>query len=134
MRPDFSGEWHLNRAASTLSPGADGVRSAVWNIDHREPTFHIKASAETIVEPIHWEYQMQTDAAEIVGDEPGASRLYWDGDALVVIMRIPRPDGEMTIEFRHQLLDDGRRLRADERLRGTDHDQDNVWMFDRRQG
>ena len=26
-KPDFSGEWILNRLASTLSPGADAVQS-----------------------------------------------------------------------------------------------------------
>jgi hypothetical protein len=47
-------------------------------------------------------------------------------------MRVRHPGGEMTIVFRHELLDGGRRLRAAEQLRGTDHDQDNVWVFDRR--
>jgi len=41
-------------------------------------------------------------------------------------------DGEMTIVFRYELLDDGRRLRAMERLRGGGRDQDNIWIFDRR--
>jgi hypothetical protein len=43
-KPDFSGEWILDRGASTLSPGAAGVRSGVWRIEHREPTFHHKAT------------------------------------------------------------------------------------------
>jgi hypothetical protein len=136
VKPDFSGEWRLNRDDCTLSPGADGVRSAVWHIEHRDPKFRIKASCETAGDPIQWEYELLSDGVEVVGGEPGASmasRVHWDGDALVVTMRIERPGGEMTIEFRHQLLDDGRRLRADEQLRGTDHDQDNVWMFERRQ-
>jgi hypothetical protein len=38
----------------------------------------------------------------------------------------------MTVSFRFELLDAGRRLRAAEALRGTDHDQDNVWIFERR--
>ena len=56
QQPDFSGEWVLDRAACTLSPGADGVRSAVWHIEHRDPRFRIKASCETAGEPIQWEY------------------------------------------------------------------------------
>jgi hypothetical protein len=132
-RPDFSGEWILNRDASTLSPGADGVRSATWHIDHREPAFRHKASFETASDPIQWEYELRSDDAA-GGDAEGssASRLRWDGDALVVHMRVRHPGGEMTIVFRHELLDGGRRLRAAEQLRGTDHDQDNVWVFDRR--
>jgi hypothetical protein len=38
----------------------------------------------------------------------------------------------MAISFRYELLDAGRRLRATEQVRGTDHDQDNIWMFERR--
>lgn len=38
----------------------------------------------------------------------------------------------MTISFRHELLDGGRRLRAVEQLRASGRDQDNVWIFDRR--
>jgi len=134
-KPDFSGEWLLNREASTLSPGADGVRSAVWHIEHREPTFRIKASFETSSEPIHFEFELRSDGPDVVSGEPEStpgSRLHWDGEALVVTMRIEHPGGLMTIVFRYELEDEGRRLRAAEQLRGTDHDQDNVWMFDRR--
>jgi hypothetical protein len=33
-KPDFSGEWILNRPACTLSAGADAIRSATVQIDH----------------------------------------------------------------------------------------------------
>jgi hypothetical protein len=39
MRPDFSGEWILNRQASTPNSGAAAVESGVAWIDHREPSF-----------------------------------------------------------------------------------------------
>ena len=39
MKPDFSGEWVLDRPASMLSPGAGGVDSGVVRIEHREPVF-----------------------------------------------------------------------------------------------
>jgi hypothetical protein len=134
-KPDFSGEWLLNREASTLSPGADGVRSAVWHVEHREPTFRIKASFETASEPIQFEFELRSDGPDVATGEPEStpgSRLHWDREALVVTMRIEHPGGLMTIVFRYELEDEGRRLRAAEQLRGTDHDQDNVWMFDRR--
>jgi hypothetical protein len=37
----------------------------------------------------------------------------------------------MTIAFRYELQDSGRRLQATERLRGGGRDQDNVWVFER---
>jgi hypothetical protein len=134
-RPDFSGEWILNRQASTLSPGADAVQSGVWRIEHREPTFRHKAALVTASNPLEYEYELLSDGRELVGTEQGArtvSSLRWEGNALVVTWRIQRSDGEMVIAFRYELLDGGRRLQASEQVRGTDHDQDNVWIFDRR--
>ncbi len=133
--PDFSGEWILNRTASALSPGADGVQSAVWHIEHREPTFHHKAAFATAGAPIEYEYELLSDGREVVSDQPGArtvSRLQWEGDALVCAFRTEQAGGAMEVSFRYELLDAGQRLRATEQLRGTDHDQDNVWMFERR--
>ena len=124
VRPDFSGEWILNKAASTLSPGADTVQSGFWHIEHREPTFHHQATFVTEAGPREYEYELRSDVPE--------SGLRWDGDALVVTFNPPLPDGEMTVTFRYELIDDSRRLRAAEQVRGTTWDQDNVWIFDRR--
>lgn len=59
------------------------------------------------------------------------STLRWDGDALGVTWRTERPDGEVTISFRYELQDGGRRLRAAEQIRGGGRDQDNLWIFER---
>ena len=133
-KPDFSGEWTLNREASTLSHGADAVQSAVWRIDHREPTFRHKAAFVFESGTREYEFELQSDGPEVVGDEGGArtvGSLRWDGDALVVVWRTERPEGEMTIAFHYELLDARSRLRASEEVRGTAWDQDNVWVFDR---
>jgi hypothetical protein len=133
--PDFSGEWILNREASTLSPGAAAVRSGVWRIEHREPTFRHKAAFVTESHPIEYEYEMVSDGREVVGTEHGArlvSSLGWEGSALLFTCRTQHPGGEMVISFQYELLDAGRRLQATEQVRGTDHDQDNIWVFERR--
>ena len=85
--------------------------------------------------PFEYEYELLSDGREVVGTRQGArtvSSLRWEGNALVVTWRTQRSNGEMNISFRYELLDAGRRLRATEQLRGTDHDQDNIWMFERR--
>jgi hypothetical protein len=133
-KPDCSGEWILNRQASTLSPGADAVQSGVVRIEHREPTFRYKAAFVSEGGPLQYEYELLSDGREIVSTQQGittVSSLRWEGDAMVATWRIQRPDGEMKISFRHELLDAGRRLRAAEQLRGSGRDQDNVWMFER---
>jgi hypothetical protein len=134
-KPDFSGEWILNRQASTLSKGADAVQSGVWRIEHRDPVFRHKATFAFESSSREYEYELRSDGREVVAAQDAVttvSSLRWDGNALVVAFQTRHPNGEMTISFRYELIDDGRRLRAAEQLRGTDHDQDNVWMFERR--
>ena len=134
-RPDFSGEWILNRQASTLSPGADGVRSGVVRIEHHDPAFKYSARFETGGNPIEFTFELQSDGRDVAGSQQGVqsvSSLRWDGNVLVFSARTQRVNGEMTMEFRYELLDGGRRLRAVEQLRSTAYNQDNVWMFDHR--
>jgi hypothetical protein len=134
-KPDFSGEWILNRQASTLSPGADGVKSGIVRIEHREPTFKYGAKFETASNPIEFQFELQSDGRDVAGSQQGVqsvSSLRWDGNVLVFTAQTQRPNGEMTIEFRYELLDGGRRLRAAEQLRSAAYNQDNVWMFDHR--
>jgi hypothetical protein len=134
-KPDFSGEWTLNRQASTLSPGADTAQSGVLRIEHREPRF---AGHQTIVlngKPVESTFELLSDGREVATtDDRGrhiVSSLHWDGDALVASWRIQGPNNQMTISFRYELQDGGRRLRSTEQLRGAGRDQDNVWVFDR---
>ena len=124
VKPDFSGDWVLNRQACTLSPGADTAQSATWNIEHCEPTFRHKALFVMESGPREYEYELRSDAPD--------SGLRWDNDALVATFVNELPDGEMTVSFRYELMDEGRRLRASEQVRGVPWAQDNVWIFDRR--
>ena len=134
-RPDFSGEWILNRQASTLSRFADAVQSGIWQIEHRDSIFRHKATLVTGGKPFSYEYELASDGREVVASQRGArvvSTLRWEGNTLVFRSRTERSDGESRISFRYDLTDAGRRLRATEQVRGTDHDQDNAWVFDRR--
>lgn len=134
-KPDFSGEWILNRQACTLSPGADGVRSGVVRIEHHDPAFKYAAKFETAGNPIEFQFEMQSDGRDNSSNQQGVesvSSLRWDGNILVFSARTRRANGDMTMEFRYELLDGGRRLRAVEQLRSAAYNQDNVWMFDRR--
>jgi len=75
-----------------------------------------------------------TDGREVVdGTEPATtSSLSWDGDALVFTDRTNATDAPVTMSWRYELDDSGRRLTATERIRGGGRDQDNVWVFERR--
>lgn len=135
QKPDFSGEWKLNRQASTLSPGADTAQSGVLRIEHHEPRF---IGNQTIVlngKPVESKFDLLSDGREVATtDDRGrqiVSSLRWDADALVASWRIQGAGNQLTISFRYELQDGGRRLRATEQLRGAGRDQDNVWVFER---
>jgi hypothetical protein len=135
QKPDFSGKWTLNRQASTLSPiVAPAAQSGFLRIDHHKPKF---AAHMTIVldgKPFESTFELLSDGREVTTtDDRGRrtmSTLRWDADALVVTWRI-QGSAEVTISFRYELEDGGRRLRAAEQIRGGGRDQDNVWVFDR---
>jgi hypothetical protein len=131
QRPDFSGEWVLDRAACTLSPGADGMESAVLHIEHAEPTFRVTARfVGKDGKAMEFSFDRVSDGRAVVtGDD--TSSLRWDGDALVVTDETKRPDFEFRMSWRYELIDAGRRLKATEWIRATNHNQDNIWVFDR---
>jgi len=134
-KPDFSGEWTLNRQASTLSPAAAGIQSGDVRIEHRDPTFRYKAALKSETGTVEYEFEFQSDGREVTGTQQGMATvvsLRWEGEALILDSRIQRPNGEMKIVFRYELIDSGRRIRAVEQIRGAGRDQDNVWIFERR--
>ena len=119
-RPDFTGDWTLNVEASSLSPVvAPVVQSGFVRIQHREPTVSVHLSITMDGKPVEVRFERPSE---------------WDGDTLVFSDKVPLPNGEMTICFRYELQDGGRRLRAAEELRAPDRAQDNVWVFDRSGG
>ena len=135
QKPDFSGEWKLNVQASSLSPiVAPVAQSGVLRIDHHEPRFSAQQTIVLDGKPFESTFEMLADGNEVTATDGGrriVSSLRWDGDVLVAAWQIEIPNGEMTIAFRYELQDDGRRLRAAEQLRGAGRDQDNVWVFER---
>jgi hypothetical protein len=136
QRPDFSGEWKLNRQASVLSPiVAPAVRGGFLRIEHHEPRFTSHLTIVFDSGPVESKFDLLSDGREIVAEDEGGRRivssLRWDGDALVGRWQIQGPGFEMAISFRYELHDNGRGLRAAEQLRGGGRDQDNLWIFER---
>jgi len=116
-KPDFSGDWTLNVGASVLSPVvAPVVQGGFARIKHREPSVAVHLSITMDGKPFDVQFERSSN---------------WDGDALAFTDRTQTPHGELTISFRYELEDSGRRLRATEHLRGAGREQDNVWVFDR---
>jgi len=134
QKPDLSGEYVLNSQASTLSPGAAAVRSAVLRIEHREPMVRCQGAFTFDGTGFNYAFERVSDGREVLDgkEPPTTSSLRWDGDALVFIDRTDAADAPVTMSWRYELDDSGRRLTAIERIRGGGRDQDNVWVFERR--
>jgi len=135
-KPDFSGEWVLNRQDSTLPPPVSSVESGVVRIEHREPAFTFHRSYVIGGAPREARFTLATDGRDVTetGPQgmPSVSTLRWDGAALVLAMRIKGPGFEATNDVRYELLNGGCRLRATEQGRGPQGSHDAVWIYDRR--
>ena len=135
-KPDFSGEWLLNKQGSTLPPPVSNVESGVVRIEHRDPSFTFYRSYVIGGTPREAGFTRRTDGAESSETGPQGlttvSTLRWDGAALVLAMRIKGPGFEATNDVRYELVDGGRRLRATEQGRGPQGNHDAIWIYDRR--
>ena len=134
-KPDFSGTWVFNAQKSRLQVPAR-LESAVFTIDHREPVFRFSRVFVVRDREDSLSYELTTDGLEKVekqSDRTITSRLYWDGEVLVLQNRIVLLDGrEATNTVRYRLLKNLQTLVAEEEFRGPIRRHDNLWVADRK--
>jgi hypothetical protein len=134
-RPDFSGEWALDRPASSLQGDMTAVESGTVRIQHREPSFAFTRTFVIKAQPIDTSFEIQTDGRELANVNRGLaskSRMEWQGNSLLLTVLIDGPRGTVSNVVRYELLDGGRTLRAVEDVGGAAPTHHNVWMFARR--
>ena len=131
MKPDFTGEWVLNRQASSLTGGASAMERGVMWIEHCDPKCGFRMKMDAGGQSVEHAWEVLSDGVE-VGREGAFSRLAWEEDALVFNCRLESSDESWTMSWRYELLEEGQRLRAVEKIRGGARDQDNIWIFERR--
>ena len=129
MKPDFSGEWILDRTASRLSPSAAGIVTARLQIEHYDPRIRCTGKFSSSDDAIEFTFDRLAGGSKVVKSENETSRCYWEQDALVTEDRIELADAAFVMTWRYELSGDARRLRCTERIRGGGRDQDNVWEF-----
>lgn len=133
MKPNFSGEYVLDRPASVLSRHAAAMISAALRIEHDDPRFYCSANFASAADTVEFSFERFTDGRATVVDGQEVSRCWWDEDALISEDRIGAGDAAMVMTWRYELANDERRMRATERIRGAGRDQDNIWEFERKQ-
>jgi hypothetical protein len=130
VKPNFSGEYVLDRPSSVLSTAAAGIVNAVLRIDHDDPRFRCSARFSSAADVVEFRFERFTDGRETALSADERSRCYWHGDALVSEDRMGSGDAATVMTWRYELNEE-RRLRATEWIRGAGRDQDNVWEFER---
>lgn len=127
--PNFSGEYVLDRQASTLSPcGAHRITAGRLQIVHREPNFRCHFRYDSDDNHFEGTFELMTDGRESHVPQDGRSTavsLRWDDGALLFT---ERRDGTLT--FRYELID-AALLRVTEQNRGMGRDQDDIFVFRR---
>ena len=131
MKPNFSGEYALDRQSSLLSAGAGAIVSAVLRMEHDDPRIRCSARFASAADAVEFTFERHTDGRETALSAHETSRCYWQEDALISEDRMGSGDAAMVMTWRYELVDQGRRLRAMEQIRGAGRDQESVWEFER---
>jgi hypothetical protein len=131
VKPNFTGEYVLDRQSSALSGGAAAIVTATLRIEHDDPRFRCSARFTSASDAIEFTFERFTDGRETAVNTHERSRCYWDDDALISEDRMGSGGAAVVMTWRYDLMNDARRLRATERIRGAGRDQDNIWEFER---
>jgi len=136
QKPDFSGEWVLNKARTQLQfPDITAIDRGSVEIEREGTAFKFKRVFVIGLEKDIYSYELTADGKEKTtkeGKRKIVSKSYWQGDALVYDTRIDAPQGDATNVVYYRLREDGKVLEAEEHFRGPNHKHDNVWVFDRK--
>ncbi len=132
-KPDLSGTWVFNAEKSKLQIQIM-LEGATFTIDHKEPDFRFSRVFIVAGQESTLSYTLTTDGKEKVEEQMDRmvhSRMYWDGDVLVLDERTVLKDGrEATNVVRYSLRDGGKTLVAEEKFRGPIRKYDNLWVAD----
>jgi hypothetical protein len=65
VKPDFSGEYALDRPSSVLSAGAAAIVTALLRIEHDDPRFRCSARFASAADAVEFTFERFTDGREV---------------------------------------------------------------------
>jgi hypothetical protein len=136
QKPNFSGTWILNLQKSTLEVWDQPI-AATFIIQHHESEFHLKRThIYRDGERDTWSHDLITDGRHKEVQNEGTirevTRMYWDGDVLVLDMKSTATDGSTgTNVVRYSLSVDGNTMTTIEREDFPGGRRTNLWVYDR---
>jgi hypothetical protein len=133
-KPNFSGDWKLNAAKSTLGP-MPAPTSYTRKVTHAEPSITIDdTQTGTAVGDQHDTRTYSTDGKEISYQANGAdvkSAATWDGDALQINSKASIQGTDILIKGKMTLGDGGKTLRDAVHITTPQGDLDITLVFDK---
>ena len=133
-RPDFSGRWLLDLDRSSIK-GDNPPVSSIFVIQHKEPRWHLSrthiySSGKSDTQNIDLVTMERKGSVHREGGYTVSSRMYWEGESLVLDEKISGPGGwRGTNLVKYSLADNGKTLIALEREEDSKSKTTNRWMF-----
>ena len=133
-KPNFSGDWKLNAAKSTLGP-VPAPTSFTRKVTHAEPSITIEdTQTGTPAGDQHDTRTYTTDGKEISFQANGAdvkSAATWDGDVLQIDSKTSVQGTDITVKDKMTLADGGKTMNDAVHITTPQGDLDLVFVFDK---
>jgi len=134
-KPDFSGDWKLNKEKSDFGP-IPAPDSMSLKIEHHDPDLKVTTHATGGPQgDIDYEAKYTTDGKECAnqfGDRVKLkSKLVWDGATLVIDSNMDASEMQLTIKGRWTLSEDGKSLTQTAHFESAQGSFDAKYLFDR---
>jgi len=136
-KPDFSGTWIFNPQKSSLK--VPPPSSMTLEIEQKDPDVSFSRKQVYGDQSFDWKLQAVTDGQkDVVQEGPGYtthSRVYWQGNAMVIDSQITASDGTKVSDLvTYNLADGGKTLEAVERqtTAGGKGSATNKWVYEKK--
>jgi hypothetical protein len=136
-KPNFSGVWIFDAQKSSLKVPAPS--SLTMRIDQNDPQIGFNRTQVYGDQSFDWKLDTIADGQKEVTQNltlyTTKSRVYWQGDSLVIDQKIIAPDGTtMNDLVTYSLADDGKTLQGVERQAtvGAKGSTTNKWVYDKK--
>ncbi len=119
-KPNFSGTWTLETAKSDFGSFPPPTKSTL-KVDHQDPKLNFTSTAETEMGEQTIELKLLTDGTESTNEVMGMqvkTTAKWDGNAVAMQSKVTTPNGDVTLDERWSLADDGKTLTIDRKWTG----------------
>ncbi len=119
-KPNFSGTWKLETAKSDFGSFPPPTKSTL-KVDHQDPKLNFASTAETEMGEQTVELKLLTDGTESTNEVMGMqvkTTAKWDGNAIAMQSKVTTPNGDVTLDERWSLADDGKTLTIERKWAG----------------